>query len=279
MTNRRNFLLGGLAGVSVAGVAQLASRVISPPAECPPDAPPAAPPEKKTAEQLFGKSSFAQQGEDLVIEGILGHLNIQKISYIDIGAGHPIAGNNTYKLFQKGHRGVVVEPNPKLAAQLREVRQGDTVLEAGIGVSNEAEADYYTFKKYGQLNTFSKEQADVLIARFGPDTLDKVIKRQLLNINDVFKEQFKGAPTFMSLDIEGLDEDVLRTLDFEKYRPVLLCVETSEINTGALREEIITFMASKNYAVRGGSFVNSIFMDRRMIAPSRAEQEKLKKKP
>src|SRR4051812_46243595 len=126
-TGRRNFIFGALAGVSAAGAATVASRVASSQSEAPPE------PVPQTPEQMFGKPSFAQQGEDLALESVFGFLRVAKPSYIDIGAGHPIIGNNTYKFYRQGGRGVLVEPNPKLAELLRQVRPNDTVIEAGIG--------------------------------------------------------------------------------------------------------------------------------------------------
>ena len=259
-TPRRTFIFGALSGASTAALASryFNARRPGPPA---PEAPP---------EQRYGQTSFAQQGEDLVIEGILRHLKVEKPTYIDIGAGDPISCNNTYKFYRQYGRGVLVEPNPKLVALLREVRPNDTVLEAGIGISEQKEADYYTFKDRDPLNTFSKEQADRVLARYGAETLDKVIKRRLLNVNDVIDEHFKdGGPQVFSIDIEGLDGAVLQTLNFEKHRPAVVCAETMELGTGALEEEILTFMASKNYQVRGGSFVNTIWVDAKKIAAPR----------
>jgi FkbM family methyltransferase len=264
-TGRRGFVFGTLAGASAAVAASASARYFG---ARPPPPPPA--PIAQTPEQQFGRPSFAQQGEDLVIEGILKYLKIEKPTYLDIGAADPIEANNTYKFFRQLGRGVLVEPNPVMVTKLREVRPGDTVLEAGIGVSEQKEADYYAFKDHPWLNTFSKEQADLVLAKYGAGALDKVLKRPLLNVNDVIREHFKGAaPDVFSIDIEGLDGAVLQTIDFGKYRPGVICAETMEMGTGAIEQEILTFMASKDYQVRGGSFVNTVWVDGKRVAARR----------
>src|SRR5687768_12820800 len=108
MTNgRRDFIFGALAGVTAAGGATALSSCRG------------APPAAQTPEQLHGRPSFAQQGEDLVLEGVLNYLKIKKPTYVDIGAGHPITGNNTFKFFRQYGSGVLVEPNPKMCEALR----------------------------------------------------------------------------------------------------------------------------------------------------------------
>ena len=47
----------------------------------------------------------------------------------------------------------------------------------------------------------------------------------------------------------------------------MLCVETVIFNTSQMVGEIIDFLATRDYVVRGGSFVNTIFMDARKLRP------------
>jgi FkbM family methyltransferase len=205
--------------------------------------------------------SFAEEGEDLVIKCLFDTFNIIGPSYIDIGAWDPIINSNTYLFYWQGSRGVLVEPNPALCAHLKSVRPRDTVLNIGIGVTDQKEADYYILEGDGQLNTFSKKQADGWAKVKGHSMIKEVIKMPLVNINEVLQENFKRGPDLLSVDAEGLDEDILKSLDIERFRPKVICAETSELGTGKLITSIIRFLESKNYSVRGSTFVNSIFLD------------------
>jgi FkbM family methyltransferase len=221
-----------------------------------------APPPDLTHPVTVGQVSFAQQGEDLIIKNMAFLLRIVQPTYIDIGAHDPILNNNTYLLYQRGSRGVLVEPNPAYAAKLRAERSGDKVLELGIGFTEQKEADYYVIRGDDQLNTFSKEQAQELEKLRGPGTIERVMKMPLVNINKVFEEHFpKGGPNIVSVDTEGLDFDILRSLDFTRYRPQIICAETAEIANGAQSEDILGLMAKSGYVVRGGTFVNTVFLD------------------
>src|SRR5205823_3960574 len=146
--------------------------------------------------------------------------------------------NNTYFFYRKGYRGVLVEPNVTMCEQLRTVRPGDTTLAAGIGVTAAREADYYLMTD-PSWNTFSREEAEQRQKVTGQKiSIRKVIKTPLLNINDVMEEHFGGAPVFLSIDAEGLDLAILKSIDFDRFRPPLICAETIVAGTRATIPEI-----------------------------------------
>jgi len=246
------FLLGAAAGAAagVAGTVAVAPKFLRP-------------------QPLPGKLSYAQQGEDLALWEIL-HLvlRIEHPTYMDVGAHHPVFNNNTYYFYERGSRGVLVEPNPGLHGVLEQVRPHDVLVRAGIGVTAQAEADFYIIggSEDGQLNTFSREQAETLVSRSnGKYRIDRVMKIPLLNINDLMRKHWNGPPNLLSLDTEGYDLPILRSLDFKRMRPDVICVETQEIGGRHVLTEIMELMAKNGYEVRGGSFVNTIFIDRRHI--------------
>jgi hypothetical protein len=248
---RRTFLLGALGGVGAGAVAGVAAgrgagggTSRPPPFE-------------------FARLSYAQQGEDLCIESVFSFLGIARPTYIDVGAHQPVLGSNTYRLYLAGSRGVLVEPNPALTPKLRSVRPGDVTLEIGLGAKAEdEEANYYLIAGDGELNTFSEDEVGRLRAQMGSDAVKGVIRRRLVNVNKVLAEHFAAAaPDLFSTDTEGYDLAILASLDFGRFRPRVFCVET--LVGLEPSEPILRLMASKGYEVRGGSFVNTIFVDRR----------------
>ena len=82
----------------------------------------------------------------------------------------------------------------------------------------------------------------------------------LLNINDVMAGHFQDAPTFLSVDTEGMDLAILQSIDFGRFRPAIICAPPG-LRHRADRAEIPEFLATQGYVVRGGSFVNTIFVD------------------
>ena len=266
---RRDFLAGTLVGLGTgAGAMLLADPLHEEPPEPPecPEPPPVEPaPKDDMVDPAIASRCYAEHGEDVAIRGIFKKLRVDKPTYLDVGAYHPRVGNMTYLLYTEGARGVLVEPNPYMVKLLREDRPEDKVLGVGVGTGEAEKADYYIIRNDPRLNTFSKEQADRYVELGGKDVIERVVEMPLVSVSKIMEEHLGGAPDLLSLDIEGLDLAVLKTIDFERHRSLVLCVETVVFNTSQMVGGIIDFLASKDYVVRGGSFVNTIFMDARRL--------------
>jgi len=244
---RREFFVGGLAGLIAGKVASWAQ------------------PLEWTQKELPDgtKFTFAQYAEDVVAGSLFAALNIDKPTYLDIGAYEPIRSNNTYLFYRRGARGVLVEPNVALTSKLQRKRPGDTVLAAGIGIDDTPAADYYVLSD-DELNTFDKERAEQLTTET-TIKLIKVVKMPLLNINRVIAEHFGGAaPDFVSIDIEGLDFEVLNTLDYTRFRPKVICAETLMPSTKH-NPKTIALLTEKGYELRGMTRPNMLFVDKNVL--------------
>jgi len=208
------------------------------------------------------KISYSQSGEDIIVDFIMKAVNVKNISYLDIGTYDPIFINNTYLFYKRGFRGVCIEPNRKFYEEITRKRPEDTVLHAGI--SNESgEMDYYEMKT-PTLNTFNKEDA-YRLKKEGIKIIN-VRKITTMNINDIMDTHFKGGPAFISMDTEGIELDILQSMDFEIHRPVVFCIETIEYSKDKKKQvkdkDIIDFLSSKGYFVYADTYINSIFLDK-----------------
>ena len=135
-------------------------------------------------------------------------------------------------------------------------------LNIGVGPI-EGIAPFYVLSA-NTLSTFSQDEAERLQS-FGKQYVEKVINIQMVTVNRILEKYFQNSPNFISLDAEGMDLVILETIDFSKYTPEVLCVETltySENKTEVKRTEIIDFMAALNYFIFADTFINSIFVNR-----------------
>ncbi len=211
-----------------------------------------------------GRLSFAEQGEDIVLFHVLRDLlKVTAPTYLDIGAADPVLGSNTYLLYCTGGHGVLVEPNPMYVEKLRLRRPKDVVVAAGVGTGKETEADYYVIRGHPPLNTFSREDVDRLRGELGNDLVERVMRMPLVSVNDVIATHLGRAPDLLSIDVEGLDLAILRTLDFERWRPGAIVAETITGGSPGVKMDLVDFVVSKGYVVRGGSAVNTVFVDSR----------------
>ena len=84
--------------------------------------------------------SYTQNLEDYHLA--LAFAGQAKGTYIDIGAGHPVADNVSFWFYERGWRGIVVEPQADLAALSGRLRPRDTTVRALIGRAD-GESDFF----------------------------------------------------------------------------------------------------------------------------------------
>jgi FkbM family methyltransferase len=222
---------------------------------------------KSTLKKILGlggyKKSYSQCGEDLLIQYIFTLRGVKNPSYIDIGANDPFFLSNTALFYKKGSRGINIEANPQLMKQFITNRPKDINL--NIGISNkEEELDFYIMED-NTLSTFSKEECDFMVSK--EKTLKAVQKIKLITIADVLEKYFGNQfPDFMSIDVEGMDFQILQSIDFENSRPKVICVEAAEyspVGAGARRSELIDFLVAKGYYEYANTNLNAIMVDRK----------------
>lgn len=211
---------------------------------------------------LNAKASYSQTGEDVIIDYLFDSLGIIKPSYLEIGTNQPKRCNNTFGMYKKGCKGVCIEPDTNMYLTIKKSRPNDTILNIGIGLSNVDKANFYLFPgNYNGWSTFSKDDAEIRKNETGIGYEIKQI--ELKNINDIMKQYFSPHPNFISLDVEGLDLQILQSLDFEKFKPEVICVETITFgymnNTEMKINEIADFMSTKGYSIYADTHINTIF--------------------
>lgn len=171
-----------------------------------------------TATRRFGRSTWSQFGEDIIIDcllsGEIGH-------YVDVGAGHPVDGSNSYKFYRRGWSGVVIEANKELAQKFSRSRSRDTVINALAG-SRSGSADFYEYDAW-QFSTSNVDRLEELTS-LGMTPREKS-NLEVITLSELNLAFAVDRPTFLSIDVEGSDLEVLKGNDWGKFRPSLICVE------------------------------------------------------
>lgn len=208
-------------------------------------------------------ASYSQAGEDAILRFLFQDFGVKKIEYLDLGTNIPDHGNNTYLFYRNNSRGVCVEADGSLINKIKTTRPGDKVINAGVSVSADKEADFYIFNE-PSINTFDKEEAEYR-SSFGNYKIVQVVKVPLININDLIKNNFNTYPDLLSIDIEGLDLAVLQSLDYANYPIPVICVETCTYSENHIRPKdwsIQEFMLTKDYEVYADTYINTIFVNK-----------------
>ena len=185
---------------------------------------------------------YSQNGEDLILNRLLE--NKEKGFFIDVGAHHPIRFSNTYLFYKKGWSGINIDAMPGSMTKFNKIRPKDINIECGVGLKN----DQLTFYQFNEsaLNTFSKKEA----LSKNKDGY-KIIKSNFLKVESLENLLDKYMPRntkidFLNIDVEGKDEEVLISNNWEKYKPNYILVEI-------LREK---YIANPNSSIK--KFLKSI---------------------
>ena len=165
--------------------------------------------------------SYSQAGEDLVLD-FLTHYRPMGF-YVDVGCNHPLRGSNSYRFYRKGWKGIVIDANGKFDREFRRFRRRDRFVHACVS-DIPGDVDFHIFKG-DALSSISGEKLFDSDLKYALERLEKVRTRTL---TDILAEC--GAPrefAFLTIDVEGHDEAVLRSIDLEHYRPEVILVEAN----------------------------------------------------
>jgi FkbM family methyltransferase len=217
---------------------------------------------KEDVKGSYGNISFSQCGEDIIVSYVMSLRDNSHFSYLDIGAHHPFFLSNTALFYARGCRGINIEANPLLAKNFDMYRSKDINLNIGVA-DREGEMDFYIMED-STLSTFSKEECEKY--KNVGKRLSEIKKIRVLSIAQILESHYnKKFPDFLSLDVEGMDLEILKSIDFSIYQPKVICVEAAEYSRtggGRRRSELIEFLVIKGYFEYANTNLNAIMVRR-----------------
>jgi len=172
--------------------------------------------------------------------------------YVDIGAGEPVQCSNTWAFYQRGWRGLLVEPLFWYWPALLHQRPGDFLYDAAV-------RDYTGMAQLRVQGTVSSvlpawniaEQCDMLVpCETAADVLAKF---------PAIRDQCR----LCSIDVEGAEGEVLRSIDWSVFHPHILCVEYRAYDPVSLGKDIsgewAGLLAEHDYREVARTSLNIIF--------------------
>jgi len=188
------------------------------------------------------KESYSQFGEDIIInkyfKSFIG-------TYVDIGCYHPIKYSNTALFYKKGWNGTNIDLNQTSINLFNFSRLRDKNILACL--SNKEEwVDVYLDNEFSALNSTNKEN----IKNFKI----KNFKKNRIKTK-IFPKIIKKKFDFLNIDCEGNDYKILKTINLQKYKPKLICVEVSKES----KKSIYNYLNSNNYEILAVRSLSHIF--------------------
>ena len=208
-------------------------------------------------------TSYSQFGEDAVIQAYLRgrahetHGDQTKFRrdgfYVDVGAFHPTSLSNTLWLYEQGWNGINVDATPGVKEMFDLERIRDTNLHLAISDKDGP----VTFYSYGHSVLNTLESTKVNWSQ--NPAMVQVEALTLASLLDTYLPQGKQVD-ILSVDVEGHDLLVLRSNNWEKYRPELVLAELHEKSIEAITEsELYRFMVGNGYTLHAWTQPTLIF--------------------
>ncbi|EHR70636.1 hypothetical protein BurJ1DRAFT_1772 [Burkholderiales bacterium JOSHI_001] len=208
----------------------------------------------------YRQTAYGQEAEDLLLMRMLDPKRVG--FYVEVGSHHPIRFSNTYNFYRRGWRGLCIDPVPGLVRRFARWRPRDIALELGIAES----AGSLTFHLFNEpaLNTFSPELA---AERDGRNNW-AIVERRTVPVQPLAAVLAQHLPAdvqaidFMSIDVEGMDLQVLRSNDWTRYRPRIVvteCLDSRMSNWPT--DPVVQFMAQQQYFPVAKA-IHSVFFQR-----------------
>ncbi|GAT31994.1 methyltransferase, FkbM family [Terrimicrobium sacchariphilum] len=191
-------------------------------------------------------SFFAQEGEDAVLAGLIDPEWNRKGFFVDVGAHHPTRFSNTWMFYQAGWRGINIDPTPGSMVPFRELRSEDVNLE--VAISREAAVRKFYCYNEPALNGIDNDRREEL-----KDThykLERILDIETLPLSEILKrhrERFV-SPSFLTIDVEGLEVEVLSSVDLQKYSFDFILVEQMLPDLMALgKSDVWKYVTERGY--------------------------------
>ena len=168
--------------------------------------------------------SYAQNREDVMLCRALRE--VKQGFYIDVGAQDPVVDSVTKAFYERGWRGINIEPNEKYFRKLQDDRPHDVNLLMAVGheagVISFYEVAHTGFSTTSAVHARRHEEAgyEVHFRNVPCSTLDRICT-----------DCFVGTVHFLKIDVEGSERAVLEGFSFETVRPWVVVVAATEPNS------------------------------------------------
>ncbi len=168
--------------------------------------------------------SYAQNHEDVMLYRALRE--VKEGFYIDVGAQDPVIESVTKAFYERGWRGINIEPNEEYFHKLQDDRSRDVNLLTAVG--REPGAIYFYEVAHTGLST-----TNAVYARAHAEAGYEVRPRNVActTLDRICADCGVDTVHFLKIDVEGSERAVLEGFSFEAVRPWVVVIEATEANS------------------------------------------------
>jgi FkbM family methyltransferase len=190
----------------------------------------ARPDRRACGEPIVTVVSYAQNREDVLLHRAFPR---PEGFYIDVGAADPVELSVTKWFYDRGWSGINVEPQAHYFAALQAARPRDINVNALLS-DEPREMTFYAVPDYPMLSTPDPVAAEHSRAR-GRIVVPRTVRAGTLA--EVCEQHVRGPIDFLKIDVEGHELSVLRGADFRRWRPVVMVIEATAVESATPNHE------------------------------------------
>lgn len=164
--------------------------------------------------------SYSQNFEDVILWRCLK--DIKTGFYVDVGAQHPVVDSVSLGFYEKGWRGIHVDPSPEYAELLRQYRPDEVVIQKAISTSNDPIA-FYQIEGTG----LSTSDHGIAASHESLGFQNQCITVATTTLAEIFDGVSSSEIHWLKIDVEGLEGDVLDSWGGHSSRPWIVCIEST----------------------------------------------------
>lgn len=178
---------------------------------------------KAILHHLRGKGSFhGQQLQDIAAIAFgLGDEDGSEVKFfLDVGAAYPFKYSNSAELQRLGWHGVLIEPNPTLYTELKEVRSTPNVrvFQCAMGESEGISRLINSGPLSSLVRRGKTDIYDELRKEIASNSNNPIIKVKILTPLKLLQQSNTPKKIqFLSIDVEGHELEILRNFPFDDY--------------------------------------------------------------
>ena len=206
---------------------------------------------------------YSQFGEDYLLYSLFR--SETDGFYVDIGAFDGIHISNSYIFEQLGWPGICVEAHPDYFPMLQRNRPGATCVSAAcVGAGQPASVPFLK-EELGLLSGIRADETADMERRYALRGMNftgfETVEVPALTLNEILEQHTAGRRriSFVSIDTEGNEPDILRSLDFSAWQIDAFVIEA---NSDSVRRELAAFMRANHYWLARRLNCNLIFVRR-----------------
>lgn len=175
--------------------------------------------------------SYAQNCEDVLLWRALGH--VKDGFYVDVGANDPIEHSVTKAFYDRGWHGISIEPLPSFHQAFMEQRARDVNLAIAAGATEGS----LTLYDVPSVRGWASPERDVAELHKSEGYAVAELTVPVRTLVSVCEEHVRGDIHFLKIDVEGFEGEVLRGMDFVRWRPWVLVIEATLPNSRVTNHE------------------------------------------